>query len=128
MSPFEFVLIFFVGGLSLTYMVGDDRSLTNAICQIAAIGLTHYAIAHLRQHSSAFALLVDGTPVMLLQKRRWQVDSMKKMRIQDDDVMAAARDKGLQNLSEIDYAVLERNGEIAILPCDKDKTPGESDA
>ncbi len=128
MSPFEFVLIFFVGGLSLTYMVADDRSLTNAICQIAAIGLTHYAIVRLRQRFPRFALLTDGTPVLLLEKGRWQSDSMANMRIQDDDVMAAARDKGLQSLAEIDYAVLERNGEIAILPRSKEKTPGESDA
>ncbi len=32
MTPFEFVLIFFIGGLTLTTLVGNDRSLTNAIC------------------------------------------------------------------------------------------------
>jgi uncharacterized membrane protein YcaP (DUF421 family) len=37
------------------------------------------------------------------------------MRISDDEVMAAARDKGLERLDQIDYAVLERNGEISII-------------
>ena len=33
LTPFEFVLIFFIGGLALTAMVGDEASLTNAIIQ-----------------------------------------------------------------------------------------------
>ena len=37
MTPFEFVLIFFIGGLALTAMVGDEVSFTNAICQIALV-------------------------------------------------------------------------------------------
>lgn len=35
---------------------------------------------------------------------------MRRMRFQDDDVMAAARDKGLERLDQIEYAILERNG------------------
>jgi uncharacterized membrane protein YcaP (DUF421 family) len=37
------------------------------------------------------------------------------MRIAPDDVLAAARSKGLRGLEEIDYAILERNGQISIL-------------
>src|SRR5690348_16632316 len=37
MTPFEFVLIFFIGGVTLTPIVGDDHSLTNALCIIATI-------------------------------------------------------------------------------------------
>ena len=40
---------------------------------------------------------------------------MKGMRIADDDVMAIARDKGLKSLEEVEYAILERNGEISII-------------
>ncbi len=44
---------------------------------------------------------------------------MKGMRIADDDVMAAARDHGLETLDQIEYAVLERNGEISIIEAPK---------
>jgi len=37
------------------------------------------------------------------------------MLIQDADVMATARDKGIENLEQIEYAVLERNGQISII-------------
>src|SRR5690348_14631917 len=71
LTPFEFVLVFFMGGLTLTSMVGDDRSLTNALVQIASVGFTHFIFAWLRHHSPAFARVVDGTPTTLLEKGQW---------------------------------------------------------
>ena len=114
-TPFEYVLIFFIGGLTLTFMVGDDRSVTNAIGAIIMIALTHFLITWLKQRSPAFGRFVDGTPLVLINKGQWQVNTMRRMRLQDDDVMASARDKGIATLEEIDYAVLERNGEISVL-------------
>jgi uncharacterized membrane protein YcaP (DUF421 family) len=38
------------------------------------------------------------------------------MRLTDEDVLAMVRDQGLERLDQIDYAVLERNGEISIVP------------
>ena len=116
LTPMEFVLIFFCGGLTLTTLVGDDRSLTNALCQITAIALTHYAIVLLRRISPSFARIVDGTPVVLLEKGKWHSEAMRNLLMQDDDVMAMARDQGLERLDQIEYAILERNGEISIIP------------
>jgi uncharacterized membrane protein YcaP (DUF421 family) len=116
LTPYEFVFIFYIGGLTLTPMVGNDRSISNALCIIATIAVTHYAVAWLKQRSEAFGRLVDGTPLVLLNKGRWQLDTLRRMRLNDDDVMAMARDKGLQRLDQIEYAILERNGEISIIP------------
>ncbi len=120
MSPFEFVLIFFIGGLTLTFMVGDERSLTNAFAQIATVAVLHYAIVLSRRKWSWFAHAVDGTPLVLLSNGQWHTETLSKMRILDDDVMAAARDKGLSSLEEVKYAILERNGEISIIQASSD--------
>ncbi len=116
MNPFEFVLIFFIGGLALTFIVADDRSLTNAFTQIVTIGLAHYFLVVLRQHSPRVARLLDGTPMVLLENGKWHEEVMQGMLIEPADVMTAARDKGISSLDGIAYAVLERNGEISILP------------
>jgi uncharacterized membrane protein YcaP (DUF421 family) len=114
LTPFEFVLVFFMGGLALTAMVGNEVSFTNAICQIMAIGLAHYLLAWFRSKSSRFARLTDGTPLILLEDGQWRVNTLKHMGVQDDDVMASARDSSVKNLEAIDVAILERNGEISI--------------
>lgn len=116
LTPFEFVLVFFMGGLALTAMVGNEASLTNAFCEILTVALAHYAIAWLRSRFPRFARLTDGTPLILLENGQWRSRTMSKMRVQDDDVMASARDQGVSSLDKIDRAVLERNGEISVIP------------
>jgi uncharacterized membrane protein YcaP (DUF421 family) len=95
-------------------MVGNEVSFTNAICQIMAIGMAHYLLAWIRSRSSRFARLTDGTPLVLLKAGQWRVDTLQHMGVQDDDVMASARDSNMRSLAAIDSAILERNGEISI--------------
>jgi uncharacterized membrane protein YcaP (DUF421 family) len=114
LTPFEFVLIFFMGGLALTGMVGKEASFTNAIVQIIAIAVAHYLVAWARSKSPRFARLTDGTPLILLEHGEWRTKTLKKMGVQDDDVMASARESGVKALEDIDIAILERNGEISI--------------
>jgi uncharacterized membrane protein YcaP (DUF421 family) len=116
LTPFEFVLIFYLGGLTLTGMVGDEVSLTNAVCQILTVASCHYGLAALRYRSDAFAQILDGTPLIMLEKDKWRSEAMARMRIQDDDVMDMAREQGLSSLAEIDTAILEAYGEITIIP------------
>jgi uncharacterized membrane protein YcaP (DUF421 family) len=119
LTPFEFVLVFYLGGLTLTGMVGEDISLTNAVCQIITIALCHYAITWARAKSQLFGKILDGSPMTLLADGQWRTQALRGMRVQDDDVMAAAREQGLRSLDQIEVAVLERNGEISILKAEK---------
>jgi uncharacterized membrane protein YcaP (DUF421 family) len=116
LTPFEFVLVFFLGGLTLTGMVGPQASSTNAVTQILAIASGHTFLVWLRTKSPRLARLLDGTPLILLEGKTWRSRTMRKMRISPDDVMAMARDQGLKTLDEIDTATLERNGDISIVP------------
>ena len=116
MTPVEFILVFFSGGLVLTATVADDRSMINAFSQIVAIAAAHYLLVLMREKWPKIGKIVDGTRVVLLEKGRWHSKMMALMQIQDDDVMAMARDQGLERLDQIEYAVLERNGQISIVP------------
>lgn len=115
MTPFEFVLIFLIGGVIILATVGDDHSETNAVCAVITVGLMHRLVSFLKRHFPRFGFLVDGTPLVLLKEGQWQTEVMGKMRVQDMDVMAAARSKGVRTLQEIRYAVLERLGSVSII-------------
>jgi uncharacterized membrane protein YcaP (DUF421 family) len=121
MAPFEFVLVFFMGGLALTAMVGNDASFTNALIEVMAVAAAHALVTLARMASPRLARLIDGTPLILLEDHQWRKETLIRKRIQDDDVMAMARDQGLSSLDQIGQAVLERNGEISILPEKKSK-------
>src|ERR1700753_1216658 len=72
LTPFEFVLIFFLGGLTLNGMVGNEVSLTNAVCQILTIAGGHYVLVWIRTRSPHVARLLDGTPLILMEGGTWR--------------------------------------------------------
>jgi uncharacterized membrane protein YcaP (DUF421 family) len=119
MTPFEFVIIFLIGGVIILTTVGNDRSETNSVCAVITVGLMHRLVSWLKVRFPRFGLLVDGTPLVILKDGEWQSEVMDKMRLQDMDVMAAARTKGVKTLDKIKYAILERNGGISIIEAEQ---------
>lgn len=115
LTIFEFVLIFLIGGVIILATVGDDRSETNAVCAVLTIGLMHRLVSFIKARYPRIDKWLDGIPLVLLKDGEWQTDIMGRMRMQDTDVMAAARENGVKTLDQIKYAILERNGSISII-------------
>ena len=118
-TPFEYVLIFFLGGLTLSGMVGPEASSTNAVMQILTVAAAHYVVVWVRARFPASRRWLDGTSLILLEGQTWRARTMRKMRMAPEDVMFAARDQGLQMPNELHTATLERNGEISIIPAEE---------
>ena len=115
MTQFEFVIVFLIGGVIIASTVGNDKSVTNCACAVLVVGLLHRSMSWLRSRYPRVGAIVDGTPLVLLKRGEWQDEVMQGMKLAKEDVMAAARTKGIRSFEQIDYAVLERNGAISVL-------------
>jgi len=115
LTPFEFVIVFLIGGVIILSTTGNDRSITNTVCAVFTIGLMHRLISWLKQRHRSLGAWIDGTPLVLIKDGQWQEDTMTRMRLQDTDVMACGRLQGVKTLDSIKYAILERNGSISII-------------
>ncbi len=120
MTLFEFVIVFLIGGVIILATVGKDRSLTNCGLAILTVCLMHTGVAALKSRFPKVGAIVDGTPLVVLSKGVWQEEVMKGMRLAPEDVMAAARTKGVSSITGVKYAILERNGAISIIKADED--------
>ena len=115
MTVFEFVIVFLIGGVIILSTVGNDRSVTNCTCAVIVVGLMHRLVSWLKERHPRFGAVVDGTPLVLFKRGQWQHEVMDGMHLAPEDVLAAARTKGLRGLDSIEYAILERNGAISII-------------
>lgn len=115
LTPFEFVLIFLIGGVAIRETLGNGTSMTNSVCAVIAVCLTHRVISMLRARSQRLAAWLDGLPMVLLRDGQWQTEAMRGLRLDREDVMAAAREQGLSSMDEIVYAVVERTGLISVI-------------
>lgn len=117
-TPFEIILLFMLGGMGMQSILGADHSLTNAVLGIATVVMMHVLVSSLKNWSERFGRIVDGTPVMIYCNGNWLEDAMQRLRVHQQDVMAAARSQGVERVEQIKYVIVERNGGISVLKRD----------
>ncbi len=115
MAPFDLVLLFIFGGITIGAIVGEDHSFAGAVSAVFTIGLMHILVSWAKTRYPAFARVVDGTPVIVYERGQWHNGRMRALRLNEQDIMAAARQRGLQRLEQVLYAIAERDGKIAIV-------------
>ena len=118
-TPFEFILLFLLGGAAIQPVLGDDHSLTNSVLALCTIALMHLILATLKQRFESFGKVIDGTPVAVLEEGKWYPERMNALRVQAQDVMAAARQQGITALDHLRAAIVERNGSVSVFQQDK---------
>ena len=79
-------------------------------------GLFAYAISYLTMKSIVLRRFFMGTPTILIQDGKILEKNLKKMKFDINDMLEEIRSAGYFDLSQVEYAVLEANGEVSILP------------
>jgi uncharacterized membrane protein YcaP (DUF421 family) len=116
-TPFDLVLLLIISEAAQQGMVGNDYSLTNSFIIVATLVLLDVSISFVKQRWAFVDRWVDGVAVVLVRDGKPLKDRMDKERIDEQDIMEAARElQGIERMEQIKYAVLERNGHISIVP------------
>jgi uncharacterized membrane protein YcaP (DUF421 family) len=116
-TTFDVVLLLIIGETAQQALLGDDYSITNALLAMVTLIGADIGLSLLKQRSPRLDKLIDGVPLIIVQDGRLLTERMLKARIDEQDVLRAAREtQGLERLAQIKYAVLEPNGGISIIP------------
>jgi len=116
-TTFDFVLLLIIAETTQQALLGDDFSVTNSFLLIVTLVTIDIGLSLLKRHSQRLDRMLEGTPLLIVEHGRPLEEYMKKARIDEQEVMQAARElQGLERLDQIKYAVLERNGDITIVP------------
>ncbi|MBE6607971.1 MAG: DUF421 domain-containing protein [Ruminococcaceae bacterium] len=60
--------------------------------------------------------LVEGKPSYIIYRGELRLSEIKKNRISLDELICELREQGFFDISDIEYAILEPNGQLSILP------------
>ena len=117
LTTFDFVLLLIIAEATQQGLIGDDFSVTKALLLVSTLIGLDVALSLLKDRSRLLHKIIEGVPLVIVEDGRVLADRMQRARIGIDDVLQAARElQGLERLDQIKYAVLERTGEISIIP------------
>lgn len=117
LTNFDFVLLLIVSEATQSALVGHDPSLTGSVLAIVTLVMLDIALSLCKMRFPALERWIDGVPLTLVRRGQVLTDRMARSRVDLEDVLRAAREfHGIGKLEEIEYAILEPNGRISIIP------------
>ena len=117
MTPFDFVLVLILSETVQQAMIDNDSSMTNALLLVVTLIGFDILLSVLKLKIPALAKAIDSTPVLVMKEGKMQRSCMKAERVDEQDILSAARaQEGIGRLDEIDYAIVEQNGDISVIP------------
>ncbi|PSR54919.1 DUF421 domain-containing protein [Adhaeribacter arboris] len=118
LSVIDLVFILLISNAVQNAMVGPDTTLSGGLMAAGALFLTNYILKLVVYQSKTWSKFLQGEPVMLIYKGRVKEANLRKVHLSKAELEGAAREHGVEDLSEVDLAVLEIDGNISILTHD----------
>ena len=119
-TTFDLVLLLIISETTQQAMVDNDHSITNGALLIVTLVCTSILLAALKQFFPKLDVILEGQPLIVVNKGQLVREVMQKSRVDEEDILSAARMlHGLERLDQIKYAILERDGEISIIPASR---------
>jgi uncharacterized membrane protein YcaP (DUF421 family) len=122
MTAFDLVLLLIISEAVQNALLNDDHSITGSMLVVFTLVLTDVLVSLGTNKFGTFDRLINGIPLIILENGKPLLDRMNKARLQEDDILDAARKtQGLERIDQIKYAVLEKDGSISIVPFEGNK-------
>ena len=116
-NTFDLVLTLIISETLQQALIDDDNSMTNAILLVVTLVGLDILLSVLKHRVPFVARLVDSLPLVIMRDGTLADEPMKKERVNDTDVLNAARQHhGISTMDDIDYAIMEAEGHITIVP------------
>ena len=118
-TTFDFVLILIIAETTQQALLGEDYSLTNMTIIASTLVALSLVFAYVDFYLPNVSKWVDGAPLIVVRDGEILEDRVRKELVTEEDILESARMKhGIERMDQIKYAVLEKSGDISIIPAE----------
>jgi len=96
-------------------MVGNNTSLLGGISAATALFGVNYLLKNLFFRSEKISEIFQGNPLMLIYEGHINQSHLDQAKITHEELEAAVREHGVEDIKDVDLAVLEVDGNISVL-------------
>ena len=116
MQPFELVLTLIIADLATIPMAEVSVPVLHGIIPLLTLVVLHFILTLLTKSSVFMSRVISGKPTIIINPKGIDYKAMKNLNLSTDDILAALRECGYFSISQIQYAIMETNGKISIMP------------
>ncbi|MZP42639.1 DUF421 domain-containing protein [Heliobacterium gestii] len=114
MTYFDFVIYTVMGKMAGEFVTDEVKGPWLLLSPIILAAAT-VAIEKVSLKSLAARKLFEGEPVVVIQNGKLMEKNMRRLRYNLNELEMQLREKGIFNMTEVEFALLEPNGKLSIL-------------
>lgn len=118
LQPYEFVITIMISDLASLPMQDTRLPLLQGIIPIITLLFLKTILTQIGLKFQWTRKFVDGEPCILIHNGKINYSTLKKQQLNIDELLEELRLANYFNLDEIQYAILENDGQMSILPVD----------
>ena len=127
MAPFELLLLVSLGDIIQQGITQEDYSLTGAVLAVSTFAFWITVLSFVTWRWRRVAKVIDGVPLVIVHDGRLIEPTLAAERLPVDEVLEAARQRGIDTLAKVRLAVLETTGRISFIQYESADEPDELD-
>ena len=127
LQPFELTIAIMIADLASIPMSDSGIPISNGIIPILGLLVMHLIISIINMKSIKAREIICGKPTILIYRGKIDEKALKKERFTINELQERLRGNGIVNLGDVEYAILETNGEITVMqkPEKRNTTPAD---
>ena len=116
LQPFEFVISLMIANLATIPMSEIGVPMLSGIVPIMGLLTMHLIISLLNLRFIKFRHFICGKPTIIVYKGKIDEQALEKERFTVNELEERLREKDIFSLADVDFVILETNGDISVIP------------
>lgn len=115
LQPFELAISIMIADLAAVPMAETGIPISNGIIPILGLLVMHLIISFLNLKSMKIREILCGKPAILIYRGKIDEKVLKKERFTLNELQERLRGSNIVNLGDVEYAILETNGQVTVI-------------
>lgn len=116
MNAFDLVITLLLAEVAAIPMQNNEIPILYGIASITGLVFMQIIISFITLKSRKVRFLLNGKPSILIDKGKIDYKSLKEERVTLDELLEQLRVQGYFNLKDVQYAILETDGNLSVVP------------
>jgi uncharacterized membrane protein YcaP (DUF421 family) len=115
LSAVDLVLLIVLGDAIQQGLTQDDYSVTGAVIAVSTIAALQVSTSYLSFRSRRARKVLEGDPIVVIQDGKLIERNLTRERLTADEVAEEMRLQQIGSFDEVQWAILESNGQISFI-------------
>ena len=115
LSVVDLVFILLLSNSLQAAMIGQNTTLVGGLIAAGSLFIVNWILKNLIYKSKKISETIQGSPILLVYQGKIFHKHLEKAQISHDELEASIREHGIKDISSVDLAILEVDGNISVL-------------